>query len=81
VFNPETFGKAARILELTGKEKPWLNTDTPIDAFKCPACMIAVDPNAPICYNCKGIVNEEAWLALEAKRQSLMDVAEPKKGK
>jgi hypothetical protein len=81
MFNPETFGKAARVLELTGKQKPWLNQDTPIDAFKCPACRVQCEADAPICHNCKGIVNEEAWMALEARKQSLMETAAPKQRK
>jgi hypothetical protein len=77
VFNPETFGKAARVLELTGKQKPWLNQDDPVDAFKCPSCRVVVERDAPICHNCKGVVNEEAWLALEARKQTLSATAEP----
>lgn len=78
VFKPETFGKAARVLELTGKEKPWLTQGDPVDAFKCPACRVVVERDAPICYNCKGPVNEEAWLAIQSRRQELESAAEPK---
>ena len=56
VFRPETFGASARFLGLGGKEKPWLAQGEPTKNIQCPGCLTSVDPNAPKCHNCGGVV-------------------------
>lgn len=77
VFRPETFGACARVLKLTGKEKPWLTQSTPSDNIECPSCFSSVRPDAPICFNCKEVVNEEAYLKIRARRESIAEATAP----
>ena len=67
VYQAETFGKAARVLNLVGK--PWQSQGEPSTNIKCPACRVSVEPDAPICHNCKGIVNQEAYLTWKAQQE------------
>lgn len=81
MFRPETFGACARVLNLTGKDKPWLAQGAPSDKVKCEWCQEPVDPSAPICANCKNPVNEEAYMAMMAKKEALQAATAPKKEK
>lgn len=74
MFRPETFGACARVLGLTGKEKAWLAQGTPSENIECPACKTSVRPDAAFCYNCKEVVNEEAWLNIEVRRRKLNEI-------
>ena len=71
MFRPETFGACARWLKLTGKDKAWLAQGNPTDSIECPACKTAVRPDAAFCYNCKEVVNVEAYLAVKARREEI----------
>jgi hypothetical protein len=77
VFHPRTYGAASRVLGLTGKDRPYLAQGAPLSSAKCPACRSAVDPEAAICANCGGVVNEEAWVAIEARKQQLLATVAP----
>ena len=81
VYRTETFGACARVLKLTGKEKPWLAQGSPSENIECPACKTSVRPDAAFCFNCKEVVNEEAYIEVEARRQRLAAATapEPKK--
>jgi len=79
VYRPETFGACARVLGLTGKEKGWLAQGEISTNISCKWCGENVNPNAPVCRNCKNVVNQEAYLALQAEQQSLQEAIAPKK--
>ena len=70
-FRPETFGACARVLGLTGKDKPWLAQGQPSGEIQCPNCLTSVNPEAPSCYNCGDVVNEEAFLRIKERRERL----------
>jgi hypothetical protein len=76
VYRPETFGACARVLGLTGKEKGWLAQGEPANKVKCEGCHTPIDPEAPICFNCKSPANIEAYRAYRAK---LKELDEPEK--
>ena len=69
VFNPETFGKAARIMKLSGK--PWMAQGEPSSHIDCPGCFIKVDPRAPKCHQCGAIVNVQAYADLRAREKEI----------
>lgn len=83
VFRPETFGACARFLGLTGKQKPWLAQGKTQAQIKCPMCHTDVDSDAPICFNCKSVVNQESYLAMKAQQENIAAATAPseKKGK
>ena len=78
MFRPETFGACARVLGLTGKDKAWLAQGNPTENIECPACKTSVRPDSAVCFNCGEVVDEEAYLAMRARRQRL-GVAEPER--
>ena len=71
VYRPETFGACARVLGLTGKDKAWLAQGNPTENIECPACKTSVRPDAAFCFNCKEVVNEEAYLAVKKRRDAI----------
>jgi hypothetical protein len=76
VYNPKTFGAAARVLKLTGKQKPWLSQGEPLDNIECPGCMTSVKAAAPKCHNCGGIVNVQAYADWKARQAEIeLDLA------
>ena len=77
VFNPVTFGAAARILNLTGK--PWQSSGEPSTNIKCPACRVSVEPDAPKCFSCGGIVNAEAYMVWKIRQDEIEAATKPKK--
>lgn len=77
VFRNETFGACARWLKLTGKEKAWLTQGTPSDNIECEACKSSVRPDAAFCFNCKEVVNEDAYIEIMARRQRLEAATAP----
>jgi hypothetical protein len=85
VFNPKTYGAAARVLKLTGKQKPWLAQGDPLDHIECPGCMTSVKAAAPKCHNCGAIVNVQAYADFVARQKEIqmeLDTQpEPPKGK
>jgi hypothetical protein len=84
IYRPETFGACARVLGLTGKEKGWLAQGEPSNKIKCEACHMSVDPDAPLCYNCKSPVNMTAYAEYRRKLKAFDEPetpAEPNKGK
>jgi hypothetical protein len=80
MFRPETFGACARVLGLTGKDKPWLAQGQPSGEIQCPNCLTSVNPDAPSCYNCGDVVNEEAYKRIKERRERLGVVAPEKRG-
>jgi hypothetical protein len=78
MFRPETFGACARVLGLTGKDKPWLAQGNVSTNIECPACKTSVSPDAAFCFNCHEVVNVEAYRAIKARRDEL-GVTEPEK--
>jgi len=81
VFRPETFGAYARVMGLSGKEKGWLTQGTPSNKVNCRWCQEPVDPNAPICHNCKNVVNRDKYLEMKAEEEELQAAVAPKKAK
>ena len=82
IYRPETFGACARVLGLTGKEKPWLAQGTPSSKIPCKWCQEPVDPQSPLCHNCKKPVNKEKYLEMMAEEEELQAAVAPsKKGK
>lgn len=77
MFRPETFGACAKVLGLTGKDKAWLAQGTASDNIECPACKTSVRPDAAFCFNCKEVVNEDAYIEVEARRQRLAAATAP----
>jgi len=71
MFRPETFGACARVLGLTGKDKAWLAQGQPSGEIQCPNCLTSVNPQAPSCFNCGDVVNEEAFLRIKERRERL----------
>jgi hypothetical protein len=67
MFRPETFGACARVLGLTGKDKPWLAQGAPSENIECPMCKTSIKPDAIVCYNCREVVNIEAYNARKAE--------------
>lgn len=65
------FYKFADVLKLTGKEKGWLSQSEPARKVKCEACHVMVEPDAPLCYNCKSPVNLEAYARYRAKLKGI----------
>ena len=84
VFNGKTYGAAARVLKLTGKQKPWLSQGDPMDNIECPGCMTSVKAAAPKCHNCGAIVNVQAYADFVARQKEIdleLATAPDKKGK
>jgi hypothetical protein len=79
-FRPETYGACARVLGLTGKDKPWLAQGQPSGEIQCPNCLTSVNPQAPSCFNCGDVVNEEAFLRIKERRERLGLTAPEKRG-
>jgi len=79
VFSPKTYGAAARVLNLSGK--PWQAQGEVSTNIKCPACRSSVEPDAPKCHNCGGIVNADAYVAWKIKQDEIEAATSPKKGK
>lgn len=75
MFRPETFGACAKVLGLTGKDKAWLAQGQPSTNVECPACKTSVNPDAAFCFNCKEVVNVEAYQAVKARRETIGVVA------
>jgi hypothetical protein len=73
VYRSETFGACARVLGLTGKDKGWLAQGEPSNKVKCEGCHSMIDPDAPICYNCKSPANLDAYRAYREKLKSMDD--------
>jgi hypothetical protein len=63
---------AAEVLGL-GNEA-WMTQSTPSENLKCPMCRVSVEPDAPICHNCKSVINEQAYLAIKARQKELDEV-------
>jgi hypothetical protein len=60
--NPLVVGDDARMAaEVLGlkEQKPWMKDMVMMSMSNCPACGTTVNPNYPVCPNCKAIVNEE----------------------
>jgi hypothetical protein len=77
VFRPETFGACARVLGLTGKDKPWLAQGQASTNIDCPACFGSVNPAAAVCVHCGEVVNEEAYVKLRMRRESIDTATAP----
>lgn len=77
----QNFYRFAKVLKLTGKEKRWLSSGTPSTKQPCRWCQEPVDPQSPLCHNCKKPVNHERYLEMMAEEQSLSEATAPKKGK
>jgi hypothetical protein len=71
VFRPETFGACAKVLGLTGKDKAWLAQGTASNNIQCPACMTSVSPDAAFCFNCKEVVNVDAYMQVKKRRDEI----------
>jgi hypothetical protein len=71
VFRPQVHGVLARVLGLTGKDKAWLAQGASSDMIECPACKTSVRPDAAFCFNCKEVVNEDAYLKVKARRDEI----------
>jgi hypothetical protein len=71
VFRAETYGACAKVLGLTGKDKGWLAQGNISTNIECPACKTSVSPDAAFCYNCKEVVNIEAYQAVKARREEI----------
>ena len=77
MFRPETFGACARVLGLTGKDKAWLTQGASATNIECPACFGSVNPEAAVCIHCREVVNEEAYLKLKMRRDTIETATAP----
>ena len=66
---------AARLLQKSPAECPWLNTTAAVgDRIACPFCGTSIQRTIPKCPNCKEIVNQAAYKAAQlAARQAVED--------
>ena len=80
MYRSETFGACARVLGLTGKDKPWLAQGQASTNVDCLACFGSVNPAAAVCVHCGEVVNEEAYVKLRMRRESI-DAATAPSGK
>lgn len=71
MYRPETFGACARVLGLVGKDKAWLAQGAPSGNVECMACKTSVSADAAFCFNCKEVVNIEAYQAVKARREAI----------
>src|SRR5271170_2330199 len=79
MFRPETFGACAKVIGLTGKDKAWLAQGASATNIECPACFGSVNPDAAVCIHCREVVNEEAYLKLKMRRDSIDAATAPNK--
>ncbi len=66
---------AAKELGLTDKD--WMKDFTQSMADKCPACGSIVNLKYPVCSNCKTVINEEKYNALNLKTGELPKTVSP----
>lgn len=57
--NPRAIGETQKMAaeKLQLKEKPWLKDFQAVEKKNCPACGQLINPDFPICFNCKNVID------------------------
>ena len=48
-----------------GQKRAWMESFSPEEVIKCPACGVLVNPAFPVCANCKTVINKKRAVELQ----------------